>query len=232
MKANLTDYISIFAAFDPNFDATISSPVTKARNCYQGTKNFLALLDKHTLEFPELTGIKSRLADLNEFFATQLSIQTNGLIKLSENTPKANAYSHMLAKNVIQNPNQFFQLIEEFMQSVDNITKQAQFTTLDEKQKLDEVDRTLISSAKVSLGFQQKFFGGAMDINAKTSRSNESLFANGDFKGLASPELKLDRELSNVVETLQQFIYRNDAVDNKLGFKVDAPSVSFAPQLR
>ena len=67
--------------------------------------------------------------------------------------------------------------IKQFINNVDQYKKQLTLPTLDQSVKLDDVDRLLLSLSQVDLNFQDKHFGGAVNINAKTFRSNLSLFA-------------------------------------------------------
>ncbi|MFT4059951.1 MAG: hypothetical protein QM652_10435 [Legionella sp.] len=225
MKVNLTDYIRNFAAFDPNFDATKTNPLVKVKNLYQTVKSFLPSLEKHSTNFPQLNEIKIKLVDLNEFFANMLLEQTNGVVKLAEGADLQVAKSrnknlHVLAKKIIQNPEEFIESIKDLIEEVEKQVNKSQQTTLDAKKKLDEVDLNLLTNSMSSLGFQDRFFGGAININAKTKRSNTSLFINGDFKDLANPTEKTEGqdELLKITAMLQQFIDRTHAVDNKFGF--------------
>lgn len=227
MKVNLTDYINNFAVFSPNFDAA-ANPMAKARNCYQSTKNFLASLDKYSVNFPELKEIKTILADLNEFFADMLLEQTNGVIKLAEEAnlqvaKSRNKLGHPLAKGIIDNADAFIASIEKWLEEVTKQIDQSKQATLDEKKKLDDVDLNLLANSFISLGFQDRFFGGAVNINAKTHRSNASLFANGDFKNLASPTVKIEGhdELLKIAAMFQQFINKTTDVDNQFGFTLE-----------
>ncbi|KTC84224.1 hypothetical protein [Legionella brunensis] len=238
MKANLTDYISTFAAFDPTFDALKTNPLTKIRQIYQATKIFLASLEKQSTNFPELKEIRTKIADLNDFFADMILEQTNGALKLAEDAnlqvaKSRNKFGHVLAKKIIKNPDEFLESIEEFLDAAKKQINQAQQTTLDEKKKLDEVDLTLLTNSMVSLGFQDRFFGGATNINAKTERSNVSLFANRDFQDLASPTVKIEGrdELLNTVAMLQKFVDITYALDNKFGFSSEEPSISYSQTL-
>lgn len=237
MKVNLTDYISTFAAFDPTFDAIKSNPLVKVKNCYQTTKSFLASLEKFSLIFPQLKEIRAKLADLNEFFADMLLEQTNGTLQLAEGAnlqvaKSRNKLSHALAKKIIQDPDELLELIEEFLEDIKKQVSQSKQVTLDEKKKLDDVDLNLLTHSMISLGFQDRFFGGATNINAKTQRSNESLFVNKDFSNLAASTTKIQDqdELLNIASTLQQFRDRTNVIENKFGF-MQEESTSFTPAL-
>ncbi|CEK09247.1 hypothetical protein [Legionella hackeliae] len=227
MKINLTDYISCFAAFVPDFDAT-GNPGTKAKICYQKTKEFVEILRKNSIHFPELKDISIKLEDLNNLFSDALLQQTKGLLKLNEETSLSvavsrNQYGHMLAKIVLQNPDDFLDLIAGFIKEIKKAEENSKSDTIDEKKKLDKVDVDLLANSTVKLGFQDMFFGGAVDINAKTSRSNLSLLANGDFSNLKNLPVKLhnEQELKTLIETLQNFITRVEAIENKFGFVVE-----------
>ncbi|WP_165482640.1 hypothetical protein [Legionella gresilensis] len=225
MKVNLTDYLSTFAAFDPTFDALKNNPLVKVKSCYQTTKTFLASLDKHSTSFPQLKEIRTKIADINEFFANMLLEQTNGALQLGENAniqlaKSRNKISHVLAKKIIQNPDEFIKSIQEFIEEVRKDINRSKQITLDEKQKIDDVDLKLLNSSTVSLSYQGTFFGGSTDINEKTYRSNQSLFANNDFKKLTNSPVQIQgqSELLNITAMLQQFIDRASGVDNKFGF--------------
>ncbi|STX52080.1 Uncharacterised protein [Legionella busanensis] len=157
--------------------------------------------------------------------------QTNGVLQLDENAnlqlaKSRNKISHVLAKKILQNPDEFIKSIQEFIEEVRKDINRSKQITLDEKKKLDDVDLKLLNSSTIPLSFQGKFFGGSTNINEKTYRSNQSLFANNDFKKpINSPvQIQGQDELLNITAMLQQFIDRISSLNNKFGF---TPEESF-----
>lgn len=244
LKINLTDYISTFAAFDLAYSAVSPvNPLFKAKDCYKKTKEFVASLEEeHFNQFPELKVIKITLNDFNELAANLACVQTGGILKLHQDLDLDKAQinvkiSHNLAKSILKDEykyNQFVESIKNLISEINELATKPKIFQLDEKQRLDSVDIELLKNSSIKLGFHDRFFGGTVNINAKTERSNVSLFANGDFNDLANKpmEIKGQSSLLTAVETLQCFLDRLDVVEHRFGINMtEEPSSTYIPRI-
>lgn len=257
LKPNLTHYLATFIAFDPNYDPKNKSteeeskkkfpnPRDRGRHYHEATVDFLNQSILYSPEFSNLATIRETLKQLNALSGHLTNVEfaqnTQGKLAFFANTSGEESKAQLqrtaqysLAVKLLRDPNQkeeLLKMFKQFFKTVEHKIAQSKQPKLDERAKLNDIDRLLLTTEQRTPGLHERFFGGAISWSSDVSRSNLSLFANGDFNNRLSQDVN-DEELKlliNISNRLKVFLEKTNDLTQKLGVVVPTP-VTIAPSM-